>query len=230
MFVSLLVIIEFLLNLILLVFMWKNWARGISSYGLIALVIFILSIRHIEIPSRPLRIRLFYLLVFGIPIKVTREMTFCIPYILLILSNVIKLHLLCAILILWVNMLDYLLLILNLWVLNLLILFIVMNGLLPFQALRATNTMSSFLIIIQISYGLFRYFASLKCMIFLCNLIPLSILNLILISNLFNVIMGVNLIIKFSPFLCYLGYLSSFLLPLNFIPKWKIQKKNLHNK
>ena len=34
--------------------------------------------------------------------------------------------------------------------LNLLILFIVMNGLLPFQALRDTNTMSSFLIIIQI--------------------------------------------------------------------------------
>ena len=132
-------------------------------------------------------------------------MTFCIPYILLILSNVIKVHLLYVILVLWVNMLDYLLLILNLCVLNLLILFIVIYGLLPFQALRDTNTMSTFLITIQIFYGLFRYFTSLKCMIFFCNLTPLSMLNLSLISKLFNVIMGVNLIIKTFTIFVLLG-------------------------
>ena len=104
-------------------------------------------------------------------------------------------------------------------------LFIVIYGLLQLQVLRTTNTMFYFLIIIPIFCELFLFFASLKCVIFLCYLINLSILNLSFISDLFYVIMGVNLIIKyFTNFVLIWVSLSVFLV-LKLISKWKFERK-----
>ena len=157
-------------------------------------------------------------------------MQFWIPCISLNLLNVIKLHLLCVILVLLVNMLDYLLLILNSWVLGHLKLFIVIYGFLLFQVLRATNIMFFFLIIIPNFLMDFPLVPQISSVWYFYKFqMLMSQFNLSLVSNIFNVILGVNLIIKCFTNFVSIGVSLFVSLVSNLISKWKIREKNSHN-